>query len=364
MIFLFYPEYSLEDTTVDAGSDTMRYEEFSVISSQNRFKPGLFSRSIFLEEGETYSQTDHRLSLSRLASAGAFKFVNIRFEDDSTQAGRLPTRVYLTPLPRRSVQAEIQATTQSNGFAGPQVQLNFTNRNVFGAAENLTLQLEAGYQQQFGGQRSIDYIWWFGIGADLAFPYFLLPFNLKNQYNEFTPYTRIKPFYRRTIFNPLLKTHNIQLDFGYEWQETLRKQHRLYPISVIYQRSDISDVEVGESLREGIIRQSLDDQFILEANYEFTYNALRPGEGPNGFYFRGTTDVAGNTLSLLQNIFGPDETPRTILGIRYAQYARFGAEFRYHRRLGPRSMLASRLLGNLGIPYGNSDALPFLSNTL
>jgi outer membrane protein assembly factor BamA len=59
------------------------------------------------------------------------------------------------------------------------------------------------------------------------------------------------------------------------------------------------------------------------------------------------------------------ETPRDsagfyeIVGIRYAQYARMETDFRYYWLFSGSNQLVFRLMAGIGIPYGNSDALPF-----
>ena len=48
-----------------------------------------------------------------------------------------------------------------------------------------------------------------------------------------------------------------------------------------------------------------------------------------------------------------------IVGIRYAQYARLELDFRYYLMLSRTNQIVFRLLTGAGIPYGNSESLPF-----
>ncbi len=51
--------------------------------------------------------------------------------------------------------------------------------------------------------------------------------------------------------------------------------------------------------------------------------------------------------------------PQTFLNLEYAQYAKADIDLRYHLKTGSDSKIATRLFAGYGLPYGNSDVLPF-----
>ncbi len=85
----------------------------------------------------------------------------------------------------------------------------------------------------------------------------------------------------------------------------------------------------------------------------------------NQFYLNATGDIAGNTLNLVNNITGQpknDKGTRTVLGIAYSQYVKFGLDLRNNTKLTRKTQLAAHMVVGVGIPYGNSEALPFLKS--
>lgn len=354
-----YPNYQL-DKDSNNNTDTLRLEEFEVISRKSRFKPGLFRRSIFLEKNKKYNRTDHQITLQRFSDLDAFKFVNIKFTKDSTQAeDLLNASIYLTPRLKRSIKAEIAAISRSDGFGGSELKIQAINRNLFGAGENLNLSLSGNYLGQFGSRRTINSLIELKLSAEIDFPYLFLPFNLNKAYNQFTFHTLTNLSYQYLVINPGLRANTLELKLGYEWRESIAKKHSLYPLSLTFQNTTVTSTQISNDIGQNFIAQSLEDQFLLGANYKYTYNDLLNGEKQNNFYFSGSVETAGNLLSLIQDIRKNPDNPRKLLGARYAQFARFGVEFRYYRRLSKSTQLASRFLANLGIPYGNSDILPF-----
>lgn len=74
-------------------------------------------------------------------------------------------------------------------------------------------------------------------------------------------------------------------------------------------------------------------------------------------FFNSNLDVAGNTVSLLGK-----EAPsgnKEVFGLEYAQYAKIDGDWHYHFRLPNNHVIATRLFAGIGIPYGNSEVLPF-----
>jgi len=102
------------------------------------------------------------------------------------------------------------------------------------------------------------------------------------------------------------------------------------------------------------LRRSFDQRFIAGLNYTFTYNELVDENKTRPFFVSSSIDIAGNTLGLLA---GSDNT---VFGLEYAQYAKADVDFRYYFKFGKERTLVSRLYAGWGIPYGNSNTLPFV----
>src|SRR5690554_5823975 len=127
-----------------------------------------------LSEGQYYSPEDARNTARRLSTIGAYKFVNIQYtEVDSVltdSLGILEAEIFLSPLNKRVLRAELQAVTKSNGFAGPGLALNYGNRNLFKGGETLNTTGRFGYEFQAGGGSGGDTSIELGLTNELVIP--------------------------------------------------------------------------------------------------------------------------------------------------------------------------------------------------
>jgi len=107
------------------------------------------------------------------------------------------------------------------------------------------------------------------------------------------------------------------------------------------------------------------DVLISSMVYNFIYNEIGKKDYPNAFYLNGKVELAGNIPSLFnqkrEDNSGILRSPeRTIFGIPYAQFVKFDFDVRkYFRFNGNQSLVLRQFIG-LGVPYGNSSAMPFV----
>ena len=110
------------------------------------------------------------------------------------------------------------------------------------------------------------------------------------------------------------------------------------------------------------------DVLISSLIYNYTYNEIGKKEYENPFFLNAKVEFAGNLLSLLskksnQNNVFADKT-KTIFNIPYSQFVKFDVEFRkyftFAMKNGRKNTLAFRQLVGVGVPYGNSQNMPFV----
>src|ERR1019366_3342916 len=95
----------------------VQYKNFFLVDSAHQFKSGLFDEAMRFQPGDTYTRSDHNLTLSRLINLGVFNFVKNRFEIvQGTDSPMLNSYYYLTPMPKKSLHAEIFGTTKSDNL--------------------------------------------------------------------------------------------------------------------------------------------------------------------------------------------------------------------------------------------------------
>ena len=79
-----FTHYSINSDTSLIGAK--KYQGYTIIDPDNRFKPQIFSRTLVFKPGDIYNRTDHNFSLNRFVTLGVYKFVKVRFEPgDSAQ---------------------------------------------------------------------------------------------------------------------------------------------------------------------------------------------------------------------------------------------------------------------------------------
>lgn len=354
-----YPNYSIEgDTLPITQANTTQIDSIDFVQNELYFKPDLLEAYLLFNEGDLYDANISKLTSNRLSALGSYKFVNIQFTELDTTAtdgdgGSLSADIYLSPLTKRSVRAELQAVSKSNGFTGPGIVLTYNNRNLFNGGETLSLSTNFSYEAQLssGNNSSLSSIAG-GVKADLIIPR-SIPFSPK-RFKYAVPKTKISlglDFLQRS---QLFTLSSVNTSFGYTWKENQYVFHQLDPISINYSRlSNVTD-EFQTILDDNpFLRRSFDQRFIAGLMYGFTYDEVSNLGKEYPLYFSTNVDVAGNLFSLVSS-------SNTIFGAEFAQYAKVDADLRFYMRWQKERTLVSRLYAGWGVPYGNSETMPFV----
>ncbi len=357
-----YSNYNLSTAARDTlKTDSIYYKGYYVIDRKHTFKPLVFDQMMRFKPGDLYNRTDHNLSLSRLINLGAFKFVKNRFEP-LPDTFKLNTYYYLTPLPKKSLSAEIGGLTKSNNVTGSEITLRWRNRNTFRGAELLTINTYFGTEVQYSGQFSGYNTLRYGAEANLTFPRFLIPFFKFNTQGSFVPRTNLQFGYDILQRQKLYTLNSFRGQFGYVWKENARKEHQLNPISFTFVQplnvtQEYSDTIAGNP----ILQRAIEQQFIIGSNYNFNYNQLvdRP-KNSSGLYFNGLLDLSGNIAGLVSGANAKGGKVVNLFGSPFSQYIKTEFDTRYYVKSGVNNQWANRVIIGVGIPYGNSTSIPFV----
>ena len=235
---------------------------------------------------------------------GVFKFVNIRFVNaDSAGIPRLEPHIYLTPLSLKNIRFELQGVSQSNNLAGPVLNASYRNRNLFGGAELFTLSFEAGLELPVSGGPSGGNSYEIGTRGELELPKFVTPFRLDNVSSLFVPKTHIVLGFN--LLNQLLyyQLFSVDASFGYNWKESISKEHNFNPLSITVAHLTNTTQKFNDLLSANpLLQKSFEEQFIIGQNYSFTYNDQLEKDRKNHLYFKGSIDLSGNLLQLVQSL--------------------------------------------------------------
>ncbi|WP_324023945.1 BamA/TamA family outer membrane protein [Maribacter sp. BPC-D8] len=354
-----YPNYSIEADSIPLTKENVtQIGSIDFIQDRFYFKPKLLKSYLLINEGHLYNANNSKLTSSRLSALGSYKYVNIQYTElDTTatdgNAGSLAAEIYLAPLTKRSIRAEIQAVSRSNGYTGPGILLSHTNRNVFNGGETFSVSADFSYELQLSNSDSNLSSIAGGLSADLIIPR-SIPFSPK-RFKYAVPKTKISVGVDFLQRSDLFTLSSVNSSFGYTWKENEYVYHTLDPISINYSRLSNVTNEFQAILDDNeYLSQSFEQRFIAGLLYSFTYDEVSNLNKEKPIYFSTNFDLAGNALSLFSG------GSNTIFGSEYAQYAKVDADLRLYLRWKNERTLVSRLYAGWGVPYGNSTTLPFV----
>jgi len=351
--------------------DTLELDsQFRFIDYSGKFKPKPIKKYIFVNKDEIYNIENEELTYDRLYDLNVFRNLKIDYTKASDSTNKLNPRYDISPLKRMSNRIEGEYTFNSgrNGF---NIGNTYTNRNLFGGAELLEVKAKYGVLFDATSDRKIlDRVFSrdLQLGINLILPKLLVPFRIpdigKNGMPRTTISSSIQSFDQRDAFRSRVFINSIT----YDWVETKSKLHSFTPINIEF-RKGVLDPVFRDSLLQrgfGLYVKTNDRRFFnLGSQYAFTYNANRLEKYNNFLFFRGTVDLAGNSLGILDKLvkFKKDADGfRTIFGLPYQQYVKTEVDLRYYRYFGGDKQFVARLNPGIGFAFGNSDQLTFEKN--
>ncbi len=361
---IVFPNFALKEDTV--VTDTSYVKGIAFVQQELFFKPDKLHPYLLMREGDLYNQANERITSRRLSGLNTYRFVNIRYEKDelktSDSLGYLNASIQLSPAKKMSLSAELQGLSKSNNFIGPALIFNYRNRNMFKGGELLNIRAKAAYETQLSGSQNTplrSFEW--GLKGDLVYPRLLSPFNLGERFRQSIPTTKISLSYDYFNRVQLFNLNSLLGTFGYEWAVNRYVNHNLNPVSINF-------IDLGrttddfENILEAnpFLRLSFQQQFIAGMTYSFQYSQLVDQNRKSRLFFLFNADLAGNTFGVLHRIVDPSSETNTIWGQNYAQFAKFDVDLRNYLSTSKNSRLISRIYAGLGLPYGNSNALPYV----
>lgn len=363
---IVFPNYNIRDVkdgkyNIPMDSDSLAkyaHDDIYVIDPEQKFKPKIFDRALYFKKGDLYNRADHNLTLNRLINLGVFKFVKNEFVISDSLNHKFDAYYLLTPRQIQSLRLEALGRTNSANYAGSELNLNWTHRNLFRGAEQFKASVYGAFDVQIGGPKDAKNLFRAGANAQLSIPRIVAPFRF-NSSSAFVPRTNISigyEFQNRTEYYTL---NTFSGSFGYLWKENVRKEHDLKIIDITYVTpANVTPLYDSISAKSQALQRVVQKQLIFGPTYSYTYtNTMLPKK--NTIYYKGTLDLAGNLTGLFSGANVKDGKQKSIFGVPFSQYAKMEHDFRFYHKLGDKSSFASRFIGGIAYPYGNSDNIPF-----
>ena len=401
------PDFEL--TTSDpnpAPLDTLRAPEATYIFRDMAVRQQTLDQSILIEPGETYSVKDHENTLKRLVNLNTYKFVNLELDQTPGSDSTLTVNVDLTPKIKRTINGSVGLTVRSNDFIGPEFNVGYTNRNLFGGAETLRLNLD-GTLAFFSGETLTDSAALFNYYEDLSLsgtiskPGLYIPFYRGNFSNDLIANTNFslsmsRQRYRLALRPQLINQFDIEslrpLDpveqmflndliplrdaslnpggdayfalnsitgkYGFTWQRRPDYEHALNPISLyfqlpFYENEDVEFIILLETFLNQAQRQALTLQKLaqLKADYVVTHDSRKIQLRHDNYFFRSRVALATNQAFPSTNALITTEQTNSV-------YAQLENDFRYYARFDSKNTVATRLVTKSAVPITNIAILP------
>ena len=358
---IFYTNTDANVTTDLANKtelDTTSFRDFILISPKKRIlKLDALVQNTFINPAALYSDEAVERTYAALNALGPIKYVNITFKE--VESHSLDCYIIVIPSKAVSFSTELDATL-TGSYIGGAVNLNTTNRNVFKGAETLSFLARAAMEfqdgilaQEYGGQ------------LGLKFPRFMLPFGSYDFKRNIHANTEFTSAFNYQFRPGEFTTTNAGAGINYTWnREQFRNNFQLFDLSYV------RFPKIEQAFRDSFLNPlhpkfnpfSYEDHLIWRMGYNgsySTYNANRPLQ--NYSVVRYAAETSGNTLSLISHLFStPDTTGYyKIFNVRFAQYVKAEFNITHHQIYDKDNRFVYHLGVGLGIPYGNSDVLPY-----
>lgn len=325
-----------------------------------KLKRKLLDSLVMVHPGEFYCFSNVTRSIKNLSEVGIFANPIISFSVHPDDSLKLNSVLNTQMLDATSFGFNAKANYKNIGYIGPSVGVSFSQLNIFGGAENLTVDLDAYYDLPIGVfKERISNSSGFSVNTTLTAPLVSPPFKFIN-----------KEFSIPKKFIALRAEVNDRKDYfhltswtgstGVIWKTSQRTTHKLTIAEATF--SNIVNPTVKfDSLTadDPSLAASLTDQFILGSNYVYKYDNSNLEEKQLGVYFEGKIELDGNILALISRV-NEETGVKEPFGVPVSQLVQGSYDFRSYLRLGANSQLAFRHIGGLGIAYGNSSQLPYI----
>jgi outer membrane protein insertion porin family len=358
---IVYPNYSIgSDSLIVNPDSSLKHKDFTIIDPENLFKPRIFDRTLYFNKGDFYNRTNHNLSLNRLVNLGTFKFVKNQFKVADTTGNYLDAYYYLTPLPKKSIRVEVLAKTNSANYTGTELNINWSNRNLFKGAELLTISAFGGAEVQVSGLNNGFNVYRIGTEANLVWPRIISPFNFESS-SSFVPKTKATLGYEFQKRTKLYSLKTFKGSFGYLWKENLHKEHQLNITEITYASpQNVTPLYQEQILANPSLEKVIQKQLIFGPSYSYTFTNTMEKNRKNTFYYKASLDLSGNLYGLATGANIKKQDPVKVFNVPFSQFVKVENEFRHYIKLRGESMLASRVIAGAGFAYGNSNEMPFI----
>jgi outer membrane protein insertion porin family len=378
-----HKQFYIKEITVDIeknavpsrnSTDTVTVNNIKYNLGGYKINPNVLERNIQFSTGELYNLQKLNTTYSRLTDLGVFRFINIQTKlSEENDTGYVKYNIKMVPSVKYSFTLEPQAitsdqnntlTNQSSRNYGIALLAQVTNRNVFRKAEILQLSFRSSFEAQgtLDRERLVNATEQ-SVTASIIMPRTLWFPRFDKNLNFLSTRTiisasaiyEVNTTYKRTVFTTGL---------GYQFNKKLFT-YFFSPVEISFIRSDIIDAELEKQSETDIFLQNtFSNNLILDTRYGIAYNNKSVAQGLSFVSIRwDAIELAGNMLTAVNKIAGAqkdEDGSYHLFGVKYYQYAKSAADFRYNTIYDQNNASVFRLFSGVALPFGNTpDYVPF-----
>lgn len=358
------------DQTALSQCDTMQLPGCTIMYNGDAVvHPRVLVENTYLTSGDKFSQSDVDRTYNSFSQLTALKYTTIRLVERSDTA-LLDCYIMYERSNRRSVGFELEGTNTA-GDLGAAASVTFSDKNLFGGSELLSLRLFGAYEavSDLSGYTGDSYT---EYGAELSLRL------VGGVASAFVPADR-RMLLSSTLFSLKLNSQErpefdrriLSASWSYMWSKRKDTQHKLdiLDLSYIYVPwiSDTFKKEYLDSIsnRNSILKYNYENLLITKLGYTYSYNSSLNDKNRHNrvvYNLRTNIECSGNMLYYANKLFGGatnGDGQYTFLNIAYAQYVKGDIDFTTRIKVDDKNSFVVHLGAGVAYPYGNSRILPF-----
>ncbi len=343
------------------GFDTIPVKMGTLYQQQpSRLRLGVINDNVTIRPGRLLSVRNMDRTQTYLSRLGIFNSINIDVNPDTTAAE--PTvDVMIDAVLDKPLEAsiEVNASSKSNSYIGPGINLGLTNTNIFGGGEQLSVQLTGAYEWQTGqnAKGGIFNSYEAGITASLSFPRLLVPKFIPRRRRDinWTRFTLNADILNRPHY---FKMAQFNLGVNYEWSINRYSSANLTPFKLTYTKLMHTTAEFDSIMAANpAVAQSFMSQFIPQL--QFAYNYDRQFGRDNILNWQFTVQEAGNIFWGIYELCGK-KGEKKLFGTPFSQFIKGSTQLVYSRRVSSGDQwIVTRAAVGAAHAYGNSTTVPY-----
>lgn len=361
-IYLDYDPLLITSLTEYVEKDSITIDKYTIYYKGN--KPSIRYKTLlnncFITPTRPYSELREDITYSSFATLQALNNIHIQYDEKTRNDSTLLDCYILTmPAKKQAISFSVEGTNTS-GDLGVASTVSYMHRNLFRGAEVFNFRIRGAYE----ALSNLNPYFELGGEASIHIPKFIFPFangifsKRQRTSTEFTlSYNyQTRPEYDRTILSGGLR---------YQWQNRNRMsaRHQLNLLDVDYVYLPKINEDFMNSLPSSAKYFGYTNQFIVGTSYTYYHSTFDPTQKQKDAHsFHYSIEAAGNSLYALSYLFNrkkDDIGSYQLFETHFAQFVKGDFDYSKTIVLDKQNIIAWRIGGGIGFPYGNSQMLPF-----